>query len=106
MVKLRIKKDDLVQVIAGKDKGKKGKILKAFPKLNKVIVEGVNEVKRHQKPTQFGKASGIIIKNLPIHASNVAIIDPKTDKPTRIGYKVLNDGKKVRITKKSNEAID
>jgi large subunit ribosomal protein L24 len=104
-VKLKIKKDDLVVVIAGKYKGKKGRVLEAMPKENKVIVEGVNEVKRHKKATQVGEKSGIITKNLPINVSNVALVDPKTNKPTRVGYKKVGD-KKVRFAKKSGEQID
>ena len=103
--KMKIKKGDKVVVIAGKDKGKTGEVLKAIPAKNRVIVQGVNVVKRHQRPTQFS-AGGIDEKELSIHVSNVAISDPKTDKPSRVGYKALKDGKKVRVAKGSGETIE
>ena len=103
-VKMKIKKGDQVQVITGKDKGAKGEVLKVLPTENRVLVQGVNVVKKHQKPTQFA-AGGIVEKELTIHASNVMLIDPKSDKPTRAGYKMLKDGKKVRIARKSGEEI-
>lgn len=92
-------------VIAGKDKGKKGKVLRAFPDESQVIVDGVNVKKRHQRPTKTNQHGQIVDKTLPIHVSNVMIIDPKTNKPTRVGYKVEN-GKKFRIAKKSGVQID
>ncbi len=104
--KLHVKKDDNVIVITGKDKGKRGRIIAAYPRLNKVLVEGVNIVKRHSKPSQANPQGGIIEKEAPIHVSNVMLIDPKSNKPTRVGYKVLDNGKKVRISKKSGEVID
>lgn len=104
MVKMKIKKNDDVIVITGKDKGKVGKVIQAMPKENKVIVTGVNQVKRHQKADAMGNKSGIITKNLPINVSNVALVDPKTGKATKIGYKVEN-GKKIRFAKKSGETI-
>jgi large subunit ribosomal protein L24 len=104
--KLHVKKDDNVVIITGKDKGKRGRIIAAYPRLNKVLVEGVNIVKRHSKPSQQNPQGGIIEKEAPIHVSNVMLIDPKTNKPTRIGYKILDSGKKVRIAKKSGEVID
>jgi large subunit ribosomal protein L24 len=104
--KLHVKKDDNVIVITGKDKGKRGRIIAAYPRLNKVLVEGVNIVKRHSKPSQANPQGGIIEKEAPIHVSNVMLIDPKSNKPTRVGYKVLDNGKKVRIAKKSGEVID
>ena len=103
--KLKIKKDDDVIVLVGKDKGKKGKVLKTLPKENKVIVAGVNEAKRHQK-AQAGSQGGIVIKNLPLHVSNVALMDPKDQKAARVGYKKLSDGRKVRFSKRSGEVID
>jgi len=102
---MRIKKGDTVVVLAGKDKGKQGEVTKAMPKENKVIVAGVNLVKRHTKPTQEN-AGGIVSKEAPIHVSNVAIVDAKTGKATRIGMKVLEDGRKVRVAKRSGEVID
>jgi large subunit ribosomal protein L24 len=104
--KLHVKKDDVVIVITGKDKGKKGRIIAAYPRENRVLVEGVNFVKRHSKPSQQNPQGGIIEKEAPIHVSNVMLIDPKTNKPTRVGYKVLENGKKVRIAKKSGEVIE
>jgi len=104
MPKLKIKKGDNVVVISGRDKGKTGEVLKAFPRENKVIVQGVNVAKRHQRPTQTS-GGGIVEKEAPIHASNVAHIDPKDSKPTRIGFKKLDDGTKVRIARRSGEVI-
>ena len=104
-MKLKLKKGDKVIVTTGKDKGKTGEITTVFPKENKVIVGGVNMVKRHTKPSQES-AGGIISKEMPIHVSNVALVDPKTGKATRIGYKVEKDGRKVRIAKKSGEVVD
>jgi len=104
--KLHVRKDDTVIVIAGKDKGKKGRVIAAYPRENRVLVEGVNLVKRHTKPNPAHPQGGIIEKEAPIHVSNVMHIDPKTGKPTRIGYKVLENGKKVRVAKRSGEIID
>ena len=101
---MKIKKGDKVIVITGKDKGKTGEVTKAMPKENKVIVSGVNMVKRHQKPTQEN-AGGIVNKEAPIHVSNVAIVDPKSGKASRIGTKILDNGRKVRVAKKSGEVI-
>ena len=102
----KIKKDDEVIVIAGKDKGKSGKVVRSIPKEGKVVVSGVNVVKRHQKADAMGNKAGIVEKTLPINTSNVAIRDPKTGKPSRVGIKTLSDGKKVRFAKKSGEVID
>lgn len=104
--KLHVKKDDTVFVITGKDKGKKGRILAAYPRENRVLVEGVNMVKKHTKPSQKNPQGGIISQEAPIHVSNVMLADPKSGKPTRIGYKVLDNGKKVRVAQKSGEVID
>ncbi|MDQ0256017.1 large subunit ribosomal protein L24 [Evansella vedderi] len=103
--KLHVKKGDTVKVISGKDKGKEGKILEAYPSQSRVLVEGVNMVHKHAKPSQANPQGGIVNQEAPIHASNVMPIDPKTNEPTRIGYKVEN-GKKVRIAKKSGEVLD
>jgi len=103
-VKLKIQKGDEVVVLTGKNKGTKGEILEVFPAKNRVIVQGVNVVKKHSKPTQFS-SGGIIQKELPIHVSNVALVDPKSGEATRVGYKTLKDGKKVRIAKKSGEEV-
>jgi large subunit ribosomal protein L24 len=102
---MHVKKGDKVQVISGKDKGKQGVVLAAFPKKNRVLVEGVNIVKKHAKPSQANPQGGIITKEAPIHVSNVMPLDPKTGTPTRVGYKVV-DGKKVRYAKKSGEILD
>jgi large subunit ribosomal protein L24 len=104
--KLHVKKDDVVLVISGKDKGKKGRVIAAYPRQNRVLVEGVNLVKKHQKPNQLNPQGGIIEQEALIHVSNVMHIDPKSGKVTRIGYKVLENGKKVRIAKRSGEIID
>ncbi len=101
----RIKKGDRVVVLAGKDKGKTGEVLKAMPKENRLIVQGVNMVKRHQRPTPTA-SGGIVEREASIHVSNVAHTDPKTDKPTRIGFKFLADGRKVRFARGSGEMID
>jgi len=100
-----IKKDDNVIVIAGRDKGKKGKVLKVFPKEDRALVQGVNVVKRHQRQTQR-EQGGIVSKEAPIHLSNIAHVDPKSGAATRIGFKTLADGSKVRFAKKSGEVID
>lgn len=102
---MHVKKGDTVKVITGKDKGKQGVILQVFPKKQRVIVEGVNIVKKHAKPSQDNPQGGIINKEAAIHVSNVMPIDPKTGEPTRVGYKVV-DGKKVRVAKKSGEVLD
>ncbi|MGZ4030673.1 MAG: 50S ribosomal protein L24 [Tumebacillaceae bacterium] len=103
---MHVKKGDQVIVITGKDKGKKGTILAAFPTDNRVLVEGVNIVKRHTKPNPVNPQGGIVEKEAPIHASNVAIVDPKTGEATKIGKKILSDGTKVRYAKKSGEVLD
>ena len=100
-----IRKGDQVVVISGSDKGKKGSVLKVFPKEDRALVQGVNLVKRHQRQTQRQQA-GIVTKEAPIHLSNIAHADPKTGKATRIGLKTLGDGRKVRFAKKSGEVID
>jgi large subunit ribosomal protein L24 len=105
MAKLKIKKGDNVVVLAGRDKGKHGEVVKVFPSDNRVIVQGVNTVRRHQKQTP-GKEGGIISKEAPLHVSNIAIEDPKDGSPTRIGYRILDDGRKIRYAKRSGEVID
>ena len=105
MPKLKIKKGDKVVVITGRDKGKTGEVKKVLPSENRVVVDGVNMVKRHTAPSA-GNAGGIVEKEASIHVSNVAYVDPKTDKPTRVGYKTLEDGRKVRFAKRSGEIID
>ncbi|MDQ0485021.1 50S ribosomal protein L24 [Guptibacillus hwajinpoensis] len=102
---MHVKKGDKVKVISGKDKGKQGVILEAYPKKDRVIVEGVNLVKKHSKPSQANPQGGITEQEAAIHVSNVMALDPKSGEPTRVGYKVDN-GKKVRISKKSGEVLD
>lgn len=102
---MKIKKGDKVIVIAGKDKGKSGKVLRAIPALDKVVVEGVNVAKRHQRARRSGQSGQIIDKTLPVHVSNVALADPKTGKPTRIGIKRDENGTRSRVAKKSNTVI-
>jgi large subunit ribosomal protein L24 len=104
MAKLKIKKGDTVVVLTGRDKGKTGSVLRALPRDNKVVVQGVNIAKRHQRqsPTAQG---GIVEKEMPIHVSNVSHIDPKDNKPTRVGFKVAKDGSRERIAKRSGQVI-
>lgn len=102
---MHVKKGDKVMVISGKDKGKTGVILAAFPKQDRVLVEGVNIVKKHSKPSQVNPQGGIISQEAPIHVSNVMPIDPKSGNPTRVGYTTV-DGKKVRVAKKSGQVLD
>lgn len=101
---MHVKKGDKVMVISGKDKGKTGVILTAYPKKDRVLVEGVNIIKKHMKPNQANPQGGIVSQEAAIHVSNVMLIDPKTGEPTRVGSKV-EDGKRVRVAKKSGEII-
>ncbi len=103
--KLKFKKGDKVVVRTGRDKGKSGEVLKIYPSRNRAIVQGVNQVKRHTIPTQ-SSAGGIIEKEATIDVSNLAHLDPKDDQPTKIGFKTLDDGRKVRFAKRSGEIID
>ena len=105
MAKLKIKKGDHVVVITGKDRGKKGEVLKVMPEENRAIVKGVAMVRRHQRQTP-SQEGGIIAKEAPIHISNLALEDPKDGQPTRVGYKFLKDGRKVRFARRSGEVID
>ena len=102
---MKLKKGDKVVITTGKDKGKTGEITTVLPKENKVIVAGINMAKRHTKPTQES-AGGIVSKEMPIHVSNVAYVDPKDGKATRIGYKLEKGGRKVRVAKRSGEVVD
>lgn len=101
----KVRKGDRVVVTTGRDKGKKGEVLRVYPDEGRVLVAGINVVKKHQKQTQR-EQGGIVTKEAPIHVSNVAHIDPKSGEPTRVGFKMLADGRKVRIAKKSGESID
>ena len=102
--KLKIKKGDNVIVIAGKDKGKKGEVLSVVRETDRVVVSGVNILKKHKRADKDG-AAGIISKEAGLHISNVALVDPKEGKPTRVGYKLLADGKKVRVARRSGETL-
>ena len=104
MAKLKIKKGDNVIVISGRDKGKTGTVLRVFPSEARLIVQGVHIARRHSKP-RMGDPGGIVEKELTIHVSNVAHIDPQTRQPTRVGYRVLENGDKVRVARRSGEVI-
>lgn len=104
---LRIRKNDNVEVISGKDKGKRGRVIEVLPKVERVRVEGVNRIKRHTKPNpQKNVKGGIVERENPVHVSNVALIDPKSDKPTRVGIKTMPDGSRVRVAKRSGLQLD
>ena len=105
MVKLKIKKGDNVVVISGRDKGKTGEVLRVFPAEARAIVQGVHLAKRHTRP-RMGEPGGIVEKELTIHISNIAHIDPQSRKPTRVGFRHLGDGHKVRFARRSGEVID
>ena len=105
MAKLRVKKGDNVVVITGRDKGKTGEVLRVFPAELRAIVQGVNLAKRHTKP-RMGDPGGIVEKELTIHISNIAHVDPQSRKPTRVGFRRLGDGRKVRFARRSGEVID
>ncbi|MBI1256722.1 MAG: 50S ribosomal protein L24 [Chloroflexi bacterium] len=103
---MKIKKGDEVIVLTGKDKGVKGEVLRTLPEERRIVVQGVNVVKKHRKPTQLNPQGGIETMELPVHVSNVALVDPKEGKATRVGYKTLKDGKKVRVAKRSGETVE
>ncbi|MGM9824011.1 MAG: 50S ribosomal protein L24 [Muribaculaceae bacterium] len=105
MTKLHIKKGDTVYVNAGEDKGKTGRVLKVLISKNRAVVEGINMVTKATKPNAKNPQGGLVKMEAPIHVSNLQLLDPKSGKPTRVGYKVNEDGKKVRISKKSGEEI-
>ena len=105
MSKLKIKKGDNVVVISGRDKGKQGEVLRVFPTESRLIVQGVHVARRHTRQS-MREQGGIVEKELTIHVSNVAHIDPASQKPTRVGYKTLDDGRKVRIARRSGEVLD
>lgn len=104
-VKMKIRKGDKVIVTTGKDKGKVGQVLRAIPKELKVVVAGINTVKKHTKPSRTSEG-GMVIKEMPIHVSNIAHVDPKSGKATKVGIKILKDGTKARVAKKSGEMIN
>jgi large subunit ribosomal protein L24 len=101
----KIKKGDKVVVVSGRDKGRSGEVVRVMPREDRALVRGINVVKRHQKQT-MKEEGGIVRKELPIHISNIAIADPKDGKPTRVGFKILDDGRKVRFAKRSGDLID
>jgi len=105
MIKLKIKRGDNVVVISGRDKGRTGEVLRVFPAEQRVVVQGVNIAKRHTQP-RMGEPGGIVEKELALHISNVAHVDPASGKPTRVGYKMLDGGRKVRVARRSGEVID
>jgi large subunit ribosomal protein L24 len=102
----RIRKGDRVVVITGSDKGKQGEVLRVIPKENRAVVQGVNVAKLHTKPKGMGQPGGIVEKEATIHLSNIALIDPKTDKATRVGFKVLENGAKVRVARATGNVIE
>jgi large subunit ribosomal protein L24 len=104
--KLHVKKDDLVKVIAGKEKGKDGKVLRVLPERGQVVVESLNVVKRHTRPTRGGAQGGIVEKEAPFDVSNVQLLCKGCNKPVRTGIRVLEDGSKARFCKKCNEILD
>ena len=101
-----VRKGDTVMVVAGKERGKKGKVLRVIPEKGRVVVERLNLIKKHQSPTQKIRQGGIIEREGSIHLSNVMLVDPGSDKPTRVGMKALSDGKKVRVARRSGEMLD
>lgn len=103
---LKLKKNDNVMVIAGESKGKTGRIVRVFPEKGTAIVEGQNVVKRHTRPSPKNQQGGIMEKEAPIHLSNLMLLDPKSGKPTRVGTRVLESGKRVRYSKKAKELVD
>jgi large subunit ribosomal protein L24 len=102
----RIRKGDTVTVISGAEKGKRGEVLRVLPKAERALVQGVNMAKRHTKPRGMGQPGGIVEQEAGIHLSNLKLIDSKTDKPTRVGFRVLEDGRKVRVAKASGNVIE
>ncbi len=103
---MKIRRDDTVLVISGNDKGKRGRVLRVIPEQDRLIVEGIRMMKRHTKPTQRDPQGGIVEREAPIHVSNVMVIDPHNDEPTRVGKKRLDDGRNVRVAARSGEMID
>ena len=101
----KVKKGDQVIVISGKDKGRKGEVLRVLPEENRVVVQGAGMVTRHTKPS-LASQGGLVRREAPIHISNVALVDPQSGKPTRVGFKTLEGGRKVRVARRSGEQID
>lgn len=105
MKKLKLKKNDIVKVISGRDRGKQGKVFRVFPFRERLLVEGINLVAKHERPTRDNPKGGIIHREAPIHISNLMLIDPTSQKATKVGFTYLADGTKKRIAKKSQELI-
>ena len=105
MAKFKVKKGDQVKVLAGERKGKEGRIVRVIPKMNRVVVEGLNMIKKHQKPSASNPQGGIVEMEAPIHISNVALVDPSTNEVTRVGRKLDENGNLVRYAKKSGEVL-
>jgi large subunit ribosomal protein L24 len=103
---MKIKRDDTVLIISGNDKGKRGRVLRVYPGQDRLIVEGVRMMKKHTKPTQRDPQGGIVEREAPLHVSNVMLVDPKNDEPTRVGRQRLDEGRRVRVAKRSGEMID
>jgi len=106
MAQAHVRKGDTVVVIAGRERGKRGRVLRVMPAEGRVVVERINLMKKHQKPTQKLRQGGIIEREAPLHLSNVMLVDPCSDKPTRVGVKQLADGRKARVARKSGEMMD
>jgi large subunit ribosomal protein L24 len=102
----RIRKGDRVEVITGADRGKRGEVVRVLPKENRAVVQGVNIAKRHTKPRGMGQEGGIVEKEATIHLSNIMLIDPTTDKPTRVGFRVLENGTKMRVARPTGNVIE
>ncbi|HTI01404.1 MAG TPA: 50S ribosomal protein L24 [Acidisoma sp.] len=102
----RIRKGDRVVVITGADRGKRGEVTQVLPKLNRAVVEGVAVAVKHQKPTRMGEQGGLVRRERAINLSNLMLIDPKSDQPTRVGFRILEDGRKVRVAKKTGALIE
>ena len=106
MAHAHVRKGDTVVVVAGKERGKRGKVLRVLRDKGRVVIEHVNMMKKHQRPTQKLRQGGIIEREGPIHLSNVMLVDPQTDKPTRVGVRALADGRKARVARRSGEVLD
>ena len=105
MAGLKIKKGDRVRVLTGKDRGKEGEVSRALPSKNKVIVDGVNVAKKHQKPTRVNQSGGIVERDMPIPVANVAVISPSDGRPTRVGYRIQPDGTKIRVCRRTGAEL-
>lgn len=106
LAKFKVRKGDEVVITAGKDRGRKGEVIKVMPKDSRLVVRGLNLIKRHTKPSAENPDGGVVQKEASVHISNVQLADPESGLPTRVGYKILEDGKKVRFAKRSGQVID